>query len=74
MSDNQTQEVKIITARKKSWFSFGLCMKPHLDTVISPSATELEMSNDIVVNKSPDTHAIGRRIPKSVDTTAGFGF
>ena len=68
MSDKQTQEVKIITPRNKSWFSFGLCMKPRLDTVISPSSTEQE------VNKSPDAHAIGRRIPKSVDTATGFGF
>ena len=74
MSDNQTHEEKVIEPRRKSWFSFGLCMKPRLNTVISPSASELESRNDILTSKSPDTHAIGRRIPKSVDAAGGFGF
>ena len=68
MSDNQTQqtakaEIKVIKPRKTSWFS--LCMSPNRAQVIEPGVPS---------QQGDEPHAIGRRIPKSADEGAAFGF
>ena len=63
MSDKQTQEVKVVQPRKKSWYSW--CANPDMSTVVEPAPR---------VKPDEQNHAIGRRIPKSVDDQAGFGF
>jgi hypothetical protein len=76
MSGKETQNPVILVSEtpKKSWFKINWCTSPDFRTVVTPGSNDLETKNDIIVNKSPDAHAIGRRIPKSVDTTGGFGF
>lgn len=63
MSDKQTQEVKIVYPRKKSWFNW--CTNPNMSDVVEPVK---------LVKSDQQTHAIGRRIPKSVDDQSSFGF
>jgi hypothetical protein len=67
MSDKQTQEVKIMHPRKKSWF--GCWGSPDVSTVVVPKGMIQPIDSP-----SKATHAIGRSIPKSVDEQAGFGF
>ena len=63
MSDKQTQEVKIVQPRKKSWFNW--CANPDMSTVVEPVK---------IVKSDDQIHAIGRRIPKSFDDQTVFGF
>ena len=74
MTGNQTQqsakaEIKVIKPRKTSWFSF--CMSPNRAQVIEPGLMPLA---EQVADQQSEPHAIGRRIPKSVDEGAAFGF
>lgn len=66
MSDKQTQQVKIIEPKKKSWF--GCWGSPDMKTVIQPYSPEVDNTDD------SKPHAIGRRIPKSADDSGSFGF
>jgi hypothetical protein len=69
MSDKQTQEVKIIHPRKKSWF--GCWGSPDMSTVVIPKGRILAVDD---TNQSPKPHAIGRSVPKSADDNSSFGF
>jgi hypothetical protein len=71
MSDNQTQEIKVIQPKRRSWF--GCWGSPDITAVVEPIPVKIDtnLSSRIVETK---VNAIGRSIPKSVDENGTIGF
>jgi hypothetical protein len=71
MSDNQTQEIKVIQPKRRSWF--GCWGSPDITAVVEPIPVKIDTNLSPRIAEAK-IRAIGRSIPKSVDETGSFGF